>query len=542
MFRTRAFVLLVVCAACAAGWNLGGPPVTDLMEVRNLVTAREMALDGHWLLPTMNGELRIAKPPLPTWAAAASATPLGFGAVPDLFSLRLPTLAIAFLGALATVLYARRLGLSESGALWAGLILMSSFLYARHARLATWDVPVHAFAMGAIAAFAETVARRQIRWALLTALCITASCLSKWPQSLGVMVLPWLLATALAWRPAVAARPRDLVAIGVVGTLGCLAWPLYVYLHEPLRAASMLATETESLVTRHVRPVWAYAGFPIYTGAWTLFALAALASPLLFKPFFARRDVKATYLWLVFTFVMVSLVPAKKDRYLIPVLFPTAILLAAWAEDATVRASRAAARLFTTQLWLMGAAGTLAIAGTIVFAGLGRVAWTRAAMAVALAGIGMASLVSIAGGVRSLALRAMAGTLVTATAVMAAGWQMQAELEPFDRTPPAIGARVAPWLAPRAPVFVPDASDLYMTWAAGRRTRTFPESAADVVAAFDDERALTAAWIARDAPDADQALARLRTFGVTPRVTETQRLVTDAGETWYVSRLEMRTP
>lgn len=43
----------------------------DLMEVRNLVTAREMVYDQHIMVPTMNGELRLEKPPLPTWIAAA---------------------------------------------------------------------------------------------------------------------------------------------------------------------------------------------------------------------------------------------------------------------------------------------------------------------------------------------------------------------------------------------------------------------------------------------------------------------------------------
>lgn len=35
---------------------------SDIMEERNLVTAREMADDGHWMIPTMNGELRLEKP------------------------------------------------------------------------------------------------------------------------------------------------------------------------------------------------------------------------------------------------------------------------------------------------------------------------------------------------------------------------------------------------------------------------------------------------------------------------------------------------
>ena len=42
----------------------------DIMESRNMITAREMVYDGNWLTPTMNGELRLEKPPLPTWLTA----------------------------------------------------------------------------------------------------------------------------------------------------------------------------------------------------------------------------------------------------------------------------------------------------------------------------------------------------------------------------------------------------------------------------------------------------------------------------------------
>ena len=39
----------------------------DLMESRNLATAQEMVRPGNYLIPTMNDELRLEKPPLPTW-------------------------------------------------------------------------------------------------------------------------------------------------------------------------------------------------------------------------------------------------------------------------------------------------------------------------------------------------------------------------------------------------------------------------------------------------------------------------------------------
>lgn len=55
---------------------------SDIMETRNLETAREMAEGGSWLVPTMNGEIRLEKPPLPTWIAAAvwTVAPYNLGA------------------------------------------------------------------------------------------------------------------------------------------------------------------------------------------------------------------------------------------------------------------------------------------------------------------------------------------------------------------------------------------------------------------------------------------------------------------------------
>ena len=47
-----------------------GAIFADIMESRNIITAREMVYDHNWLVPTMNGELRLEKPPLPTWIAA----------------------------------------------------------------------------------------------------------------------------------------------------------------------------------------------------------------------------------------------------------------------------------------------------------------------------------------------------------------------------------------------------------------------------------------------------------------------------------------
>ena len=66
----------------------------NIMEARNLTTAREMLLKGNWTEPTLNGELRLEKPPLPTWIAAATMSVTGED---NLSLLRLPAALAALL-------------------------------------------------------------------------------------------------------------------------------------------------------------------------------------------------------------------------------------------------------------------------------------------------------------------------------------------------------------------------------------------------------------------------------------------------------------
>lgn len=65
------------------------------MEAGNLVTAREILQNDNWLIPTMNGEIRLAKPPLPTWFAAL--TSLSVGGTDKLSLLRVPGAVSAML-------------------------------------------------------------------------------------------------------------------------------------------------------------------------------------------------------------------------------------------------------------------------------------------------------------------------------------------------------------------------------------------------------------------------------------------------------------
>ena len=72
MFENRAFHLTILVIVCFFSFFIHNDVIyPDIMECRNLITAREMVAYDNWLVPTMNGELRLEKPPLPTWIAAS---------------------------------------------------------------------------------------------------------------------------------------------------------------------------------------------------------------------------------------------------------------------------------------------------------------------------------------------------------------------------------------------------------------------------------------------------------------------------------------
>src|SRR5207245_6023933 len=87
---SRALILMLwLLAAVPLLAFLGSSPVQRTQEARVLETARQMLGKPAraWLLPKLNGEYRIRKPPLAYWMAAGSFRALGVNEL----SGRLPT-------------------------------------------------------------------------------------------------------------------------------------------------------------------------------------------------------------------------------------------------------------------------------------------------------------------------------------------------------------------------------------------------------------------------------------------------------------------
>ena len=169
--------ILIVC--WFAFFVNNGSVYEDIMESRNLVTAHEMIEYDNWLVPTMNGELRLEKPPLPTWVAAGIEY-----LQPDNISLQRAAAGImATLMAFFLYFFASALSGNRLLGLLSALVLATSFNVIMAGRVATWDIYCHSFMLGAIFFFYKGI--KSVRTSCLKLLLYT--------QSTAVIVPPSLV-------------------------------------------------------------------------------------------------------------------------------------------------------------------------------------------------------------------------------------------------------------------------------------------------------------------------------------------------------------
>jgi 4-amino-4-deoxy-L-arabinose transferase-like glycosyltransferase len=524
-FTRKWLPLLALLAVCGCSFfvHLGALEV-GLMEARNFVAAREIAAGGSWLLPTMNGELRLAKPPLPTWAVAAVMRLAGGTQDPAL--LRLPaagmaTLLVFFFWGLSSELTTTTAdaALRPRRTPWlAALVLGSSLLTITVGREGHWDIFSTSFAVGSLWLLARAWNRPAPAYASFAGAGLLLGCtiLSKGPVSLYAVVLPFGVAYASPWQPGGPARLRRhwrgaLLALGVALLTGG-AWPAYVWLHVPAAAAAIAHTEVTSWADRHVEPIWYYFNFAVFAGVWALVALAALAVP--YARHRAARFVPYGFAltWLLASLVLLSVVPEKKERYMLPLLPPLVLLVTGllrhWEQEFAAQRTAPA----PSDRWLLrGWAGILLLACVAlpILVGAGRLpGYELTAPVFGLTALVFAALAGLAAwaGWRlrptlliTVSVLSMSALLVLVMPAYAAllNRRTEAGLRRVAQVRSSLTWQHRPWLAL-------DELHIEQVWAAGRPVPTWlapadslPDLPAVVVAATPLPKRLPAAWRGR---------------------------------------------
>lgn len=326
MLDKRSFHFLLLGIVCFFTFFIHNTVIyPDIMESRNLITAREIVQYDNWLVPTMNGELRLEKPPLPTWVAALleSVSPDNVGLQRTAAGLA-ATLLIFFLYLLAEKLTRNRIY-----ALFSALILCTSFNIILMGRTASWDIYCHSFMVGAIYFFVCGFQKQERCWKeyIGAGIFMGLSFLGKGPVSFYALLLPFLLAYFILYRPSFRKMYLPLVVSVLICLLISLWWPLYLYLYHRDMALYVAAKESTAWLERNVRPWYYYWKFFLESGIWSLFLVSALAWPYWKKRLKFRKEYLLVVMWTFFVLILLSLLPEKKTRYLLPILIPAALVV-----------------------------------------------------------------------------------------------------------------------------------------------------------------------------------------------------------------------
>ncbi|WP_339649683.1 glycosyltransferase family 39 protein [uncultured Salegentibacter sp.] len=319
------YLLLLIFAAIAVFFINLDAIYINIMEARNFITAREMLNDNNWIFTTMNAEPRYEKPPLPTWLTAISMSVFG---MEGLFGLRLPSAIMGLI--LVVFIYKLLLKITKNIELSfvAGLIATTSFYIVFSSRDGQWDIYTHSFMMLAIFWLYKLYnsTKNWYLYALVSGLFIGCSILSKGPVSLYALFLPFLIAYGIIYKfDGTKARWKALVLLILVALISGGWWNLYVYLFDTRAVAEITSQETGRWLNYNVRPFYYYWSFFIQSGLWTIPSFVALLYPYLKDKVSNKKAYKFTLFWTLASVFLLSVIPEKKSRYLLPVLIPMAM-------------------------------------------------------------------------------------------------------------------------------------------------------------------------------------------------------------------------
>ena len=328
-------LVLLICISLVAFTARNGVRVEDIVETRNLTSAREMLQKHKWFEPTMNGELRFEKPPLPTWITAAT---MHFVGEDNLSLLRWPAALAGLLLVIFTFLLAELLSENKQLPLLAGGIVATSFFVFTQSRNVGWDIFCNSFMIGAIYLIHKGFKKDggAIAEFMGAGILMGLSFMSKGPVAFYALLFPYLIARFATIGCGGFKDKRLAIGIMILITIVLSGWwPLKIALTYPEISKIAAQKELSARLFQFNRPFYHYWNFFILSGVWSIMAFIALFYPYAKKRIEKYLPYKFLFVWIISAVILLSLIPEKVERFLLPVYIPLAILVAGYFQYLT---------------------------------------------------------------------------------------------------------------------------------------------------------------------------------------------------------------
>ena len=323
---TRNITLLVAIAlALLFFWGLGSVPFLSVNEARRAVTVREMREAGSWLLPYMNGDLYLSKPPFFYWAGLVSTAVLGSLSE---WSVRLPSALAAALCCVGTYRYGVRQAGRQVG-LFAVVFLAANGAFSLFARRSEIEMLLTLLCFGALlAAWQFIFLQGRVLWSRLSYVLLGCALLTKGPVCLLWVTAP-ILAYTLIYRDA---RAKAYLCDGwgwlIAVVLGS-SWYVAVSVSQGWGIwSSIISEDIVKKIDGQGAEAW-YAYLLYLAGDFFPFWLIVFVQPRKFWAMIrSRREAGMLLICSLLPLLVFSLFTEKHGKYLLPVYPSMALLLA----------------------------------------------------------------------------------------------------------------------------------------------------------------------------------------------------------------------
>jgi len=335
-------------AALATLPGLGTGTLWDNSETTYGEVAREILLDGNWVVMHLNGDAWFVQPPLYFWIAALFARLFGITE----FALRLPS-AFATIAMSGAIGYVVARSANARAGLLAAIVLATALMQAIVGRLAIMDALLDLLVALAILAWFGALEKGDARLWYAGWIAVALGTLAKGlvaPVTVALVVVPWALWNRAVWGRFVAPSLTALLVGPALFAIVVLPWVLALAHAAGVSAVGELIGHYTvgrylGTIENQPGPIWYYVPV-VVLGFFPWIAFLVPASIEGWRE--ARGEgggslARLAIVWAIVPFVFFSLAKTKLPNYIALELPALAILVALWFDRAVEREDRRAA-------------------------------------------------------------------------------------------------------------------------------------------------------------------------------------------------------
>jgi 4-amino-4-deoxy-L-arabinose transferase-like glycosyltransferase len=195
--------------------------------------------------------------------------------------------------------------------------------------------------LSAIWCFLKAIRVSKARYWWGFGIAMGVSLLCKGPVGYFSLFIPFLAAwcTALDGITHLKKKWKQVIGSLLIALIIGVAWPIVVSMTNIAAGIGTLNQEVSSWTSKHIQPWWFYSHFLILTGIWMGFGWTLLNISLIRRRLDGNQKFGTFLLiWIGITLLLLSVMPHKQMRYLLPIWVPVAMTIAGlWINKQTKR-------------------------------------------------------------------------------------------------------------------------------------------------------------------------------------------------------------